>query len=84
MALRDVSLKIKPGCCLGLVGESGSVKSTLGQVILGLEKPHSGEIWFQGKEISQLKGKELRTLRREIQIVLQDSFSAVNPQFKVH
>lgn len=84
MALRDISLKIKPGCCLGLVGESGSGKSTLGQVILGLEKPDSGEIWFQGKEIFQLKGKELRTLRREMQVVFQDSFSAVNPQLKAH
>lgn len=81
-ALQNVALTIQPGCCLGVVGESGSGKSTLGRVILGLEKPDCGEIWFQGKDISRLKDKELRTLRRDMQVVFQDSFSAVNPQLK--
>jgi nickel import ATP-binding protein NikE len=81
-ALKDVSLSIKPGCCLGLVGESGSGKSTLGRIVLGLEKPDAGEVWFQGKEIFRLKSEELRTLRRETQVVFQDSLSAVNPRLK--
>ncbi|MBE9178140.1 ABC transporter ATP-binding protein [Oculatella sp. LEGE 06141] len=81
-ALQNVSLTISPGCCLGLVGESGSGKSTLGRVTLGLEKPDSGEIWFQGKDISRLKNNELNALRRDMQVVFQDSFSAVNPQLK--
>ncbi|MBD2090195.1 ABC transporter ATP-binding protein [Microcoleus sp. FACHB-1515] len=81
-ALKNVSLTIEPGRCLGLVGESGSGKSTLGRVILGLEQLDAGEVWFQGKDIARSKGKELKALRRDLQVVFQDSFSAVNPQLK--
>ncbi|MGG6293662.1 ATP-binding cassette domain-containing protein [Leptolyngbya sp. AN02str] len=82
-ALQDVSIDLTPGSCLGVVGESGAGKSTLGRIVLGLEKPDRGEIWFQGQELSHLKPQELRSLRRDIQVVFQDSFNAVNPRFKV-
>lgn len=81
-ALQNVSLSLASGCCLGIVGESGSGKSTLGRAILGLEKLDAGEVWFQGKEISRLKSRELKTLRRDLQVVFQDSFSSVNPQLR--
>ncbi|QYO62716.1 ATP-binding cassette domain-containing protein [Leptolyngbya sp. 7M] len=72
-ALQDVSIDLASGSCLGVVGESGAGKSTLGRMVLGLEKPDRGEIWFQGKELSQLKPQELRSLRRDMQVVFQDS-----------
>ncbi|NJL20254.1 MAG: ABC transporter ATP-binding protein [Leptolyngbyaceae cyanobacterium SM1_3_5] len=83
LALQNVSIELSPGTCLGIVGESGAGKSTLGRIVLGLEKPDRGEIWFQGKELGRLRPQELRSLRREIQVVFQDSFSAVNPRFRV-
>lgn len=82
-ALQDVSLDVAAGSCLGVVGESGAGKSTLGRIVLGLEKPDCGEIWFQGQELSRIQPRSLQALRREIQVVFQDSFSAVNPRFKV-
>jgi nickel import ATP-binding protein NikE len=82
-ALQDVSIELASGNCLGVVGESGAGKSTLGRIVLGLEKPDRGEIWFQDQELSQLKPQELRSLRRDMQVVFQDSFNAVNPRFKV-
>ncbi|BAU40305.1 dipeptide/oligopeptide/nickel ABC transporter ATP-binding protein [Leptolyngbya sp. O-77] len=82
-ALQDVSIDLVPGSCLGVVGESGAGKSTLGRMVLGLEKPDRGQIWFQDKELSQLTPPQLRSLRRDIQVVFQDSFNAVNPRFKV-
>ncbi|NJR51507.1 MAG: ABC transporter ATP-binding protein [Leptolyngbyaceae cyanobacterium CSU_1_3] len=82
-ALQDVSIELAPGSCLGVVGESGAGKSTLGRIVLGLEQPERGKIWFLGQELNQLRAQELRSLRREMQVVFQDSFSAVNPRFKV-
>lgn len=82
-ALQDVSFELAAGSCLGVVGESGAGKSTLGRIVLGLEQPDRGQIWFLGQELNQLKVRELRSLRREMQVVFQDCFSAVNPRFKV-
>ncbi|NJM98796.1 MAG: ABC transporter ATP-binding protein [Phormidesmis sp. RL_2_1] len=82
-ALQDVSIDLSPGNCLGIVGESGAGKSTLGRIVLGLEKPDCGEVWFRGQALSQMKPQALRAARRDIQVVFQDSFSAVNPRFKV-
>lgn len=79
-ALRDVSIEIQPGSCLGIVGASGAGKSTLGRLVLGLERPDAGEIWFQGKELGRLAPKDWYRVRREMQVVFQDSFSAVNPR----
>lgn len=78
--LNNVSFSLKKGECLGIIGESGSGKSTLGRLLIGLEKPDSGEIKFQDKDIH----KEANQIsRKELSIVFQDYFSSVNPRFKV-
>ncbi|KAB7707831.1 nickel import ATP-binding protein NikE [Bacillus aerolatus] len=82
-AVKNVSLTLEEGVCLGLVGESGSGKSTLGKILLGLEKPDQGEVWFQGRNLYNLKAKELKELRRNLQVVFQDCYSAVNPRLTV-
>jgi ABC-type glutathione transport system ATPase component len=78
-ALRDVSLTIRPGECLGLVGESGSGKTTLGRAILGLVRPSSGRIVFDGQDITSLSKDRRRALSSEIQVVFQDPYSSLNP-----
>lgn len=82
-AVKNVSLTLEERVCLGLVGKSGSGKSTLGKIILGLEKPDQGEVWFQGKNLSNLKAKELKELRRNLQVVFQDCYSSVNPRLTI-
>lgn len=83
MAVNDVSFDIKRGETLGLVGESGCGKSTLARTLLRLIEPMSGQIIFENRDITQLKGKELQILRREMQIVFQNPFSALDPRMKV-
>jgi len=80
-ALRGVELALQLGCALGLVGESGSGKSTLGRCMALLERPDSGEIWLDGKNLLGLKSSELRRARRSIQIIFQDPARALNPRF---
>ncbi len=82
-AVKGVSLTLEEGVCLGLVGESGAGKSTLGKIILGLEKPDQGEVWFQGKDLYRLREKELKEVRRNLQVVFQDCYSAVNPRLTI-
>jgi peptide/nickel transport system ATP-binding protein len=78
-AVKDVSFNVFPGETLGLVGESGCGKTTLSRTILKLIKPSSGEINFDGHALATLSDKEMRHLRKDIQIIFQDPYSALNP-----
>lgn len=78
--LSDVSLSVEQGTCMGLIGTSGAGKSTLGKVILGLEKPEKGQVLFQGQDLYKMNSKMRKQIRRDLQVVFQDSYSSVNPR----
>lgn len=82
-AVDDVSFSIKKGETFGLVGESGCGKTTLGRTVARLIEPQSGQILFNGQDILKAQGSALRKLRREIQVVFQDSFGTLNPRMRV-
>ncbi|BDH62779.1 peptide ABC transporter ATP-binding protein [Lysinibacillus sp. PLM2] len=82
-AVDDVSFKLYEGKTLGLVGESGCGKSTTGRTILRLTEPTSGSALFNGKDLFQLKGDELRKARQDLQMVFQDPFSSLNPRKRI-
>lgn len=82
-AVNGVSFEVYKGETLGLVGESGCGKSTLGKTLLGLIQPKSGEIYFKGKRIEKLKGKEVKDFKKNVQIIFQDPFSSLNPKISV-
>ena len=82
-AVDDVDLIIRRGETLGLVGESGCGKSTLGYTLLQLERPTSGEVYFDGQELSKLKNKQLRPIRRKMQIIFQDPAAALDPRMTI-
>jgi oligopeptide/dipeptide ABC transporter ATP-binding protein len=82
-AVDGVSLAIRKGETLGLVGESGCGKTTLGRALIRLLEPTQGSIYFEGDEITHLHGERLRQLRRQMQMIFQDPYSSLNPKMRV-
>jgi peptide/nickel transport system ATP-binding protein len=80
LALQDVSLRIAQGKALGLAGMSGSGKSTLGRIILGLDRPTSGDVLFEGRSILGIDGADLRAVRGRMQMVFQNPLASMNPR----
>jgi ABC-type glutathione transport system ATPase component len=82
-AVAGVSLSIESGATLGLVGESGSGKSTVGRLVAQLIPTDHGSVRLAGRELSTMRGRELRTARRDVQMVFQDPFSSLDPSWVV-
>jgi len=82
-AVDGISFFIRSGETLGLVGESGCGKSTTGRAILQLYRPTAGDVYFEGKNLCQLKGERLRRMRRKMQMIFQDPYASLNPRMTV-
>ena len=82
-AVAGVSFDLAAGRTLGLVGESGSGKTTLARTVIGLQKPQSGTVHFEGRDLLAMSGAELRHTRRQIQMVFQDPYASLNPRLTV-
>lgn len=82
-AVDDVNMKIVRGTTLGVVGESGCGKSTLGRVVLGLIEATSGEIYYEGENITNCGKRRMKELRKEMQIIFQDPYASLNPRMSV-
>jgi oligopeptide transport system ATP-binding protein len=82
-AVNDVSFSVREGETLGIVGESGCGKSTLGRTLMRLYEPTSGVVWFDGRNLAELKTNELRVLRENMQYIFQDPYSSMNPKMTI-
>lgn len=82
-AVDHVTIRIRPGETLGLVGESGCGKTTTGRTMIRLYEPTSGKIYFEGKDISKLKGKELLNFKKNVQIIFQDPYASLDPRMTI-
>ncbi|WP_232792365.1 ABC transporter ATP-binding protein [Actinacidiphila yeochonensis] len=82
-AVSDVSFTLAPGETFGLVGESGCGKTTLGRLLVGLDRPDAGTVALDGTDLGSLRGRELRRRRRDLQMVFQDPFSSLDPRMRV-
>ncbi len=82
-AVNDVSFDVYPGETLGLVGESGCGKTTIGRTIIQLEKATEGKMIYKGKDITKMSAEELRAFRKEVQIIFQDPYSSLNPRMTI-
>ena len=82
-AVDDITMTIKRGRTMGVVGESGCGKSTLGRTIIRLHDATSGHIYLEGKEITDVKGKDLRAVREKMQIIFQDPYASLNPRYSI-
>src|SRR5439155_6395515 len=83
-AVDGISFHIKRGETLGLVGESGCGKSTTGRAILQLHRPTSGSVKFEGRELTKMGNRELRGVRKDMQIVFQDPYASLNPRWRIN
>lgn len=82
-AVDDISFSINKGETLGVVGESGCGKSTTGRLVIKLLEPTEGEIFFEGKDINKYNKSDMRSIRRQMQIIFQDPYASINPRMTV-
>ncbi len=83
-AVKDVSFSIQYGEIVGLLGESGCGKTTLARMLMGLEKPEHGKVFWKNEEIQNLPERQFRPLRRELQMILQNPFACLDPHMSIH